>query len=55
MFTGLVSLIRDSKGANAIEYALIATLILIALAALTAYSLLGTNLTGLYDSVASKI
>ena len=53
MFSVLISLIRNTSGANAIEYALIATLI--SLAALAAFSLLGTNLTAIYDSVATKI
>jgi pilus assembly protein Flp/PilA len=53
MFSALISLIRNTSGANAIEYALIATLI--SLAALAAFSLLGTNLTAIYDSVATKI
>jgi pilus assembly protein Flp/PilA len=53
MFSVLISLSRNTSGANAIEYALIATLI--SLAALAAFSLLGTNLTAIYDSVATKI
>jgi len=53
MFALMISLMRNTDGANAIEYALIATLI--SLAALAAFSLLGTNLTAIYNSVATKI
>jgi pilus assembly protein Flp/PilA len=53
MFSVWISLIRNTTGATAIEYALIATLI--ALAALAAFSLLGTNLIEIYNSVATKI
>jgi len=53
MFALMISLMRNRDGANAIEYALIATLI--SLAALATFSLLGTNLTAIYNSVATKI
>jgi pilus assembly protein Flp/PilA len=53
MFAILIGLLRGSGGANAIEYALIATLI--SLAALAAFQLLGTNLNAIYNSVASQI
>ena len=53
MFTVLLTLIRKPEGATAIEYALIATLI--ALAAIAAFALLGTNLVAIYNSVATQI
>lgn len=53
MFTTLITLIRKPEGATAIEYALIATLI--SLAAIAAFQLLGTNLSSIYNSVATQI
>jgi pilus assembly protein Flp/PilA len=53
MMTSFKALIRSRDGANAIEYALIATLI--SLAGIAAYQLLGTNLTAIYNTVASQI
>ncbi len=43
----------DEKGATAVEYALMVTLI--ALAIITAVSLVGTNLAGVFDTVASTL
>ena len=47
------NLVRDEQGATAIEYGLIAALI--AGAAITAMSALGTTLTGTFDNVSSKM
>lgn len=45
--------IRDSKGATAIEYGLIAALI--AVAAITAMSTLGSKLTNTFNNVSTKL
>lgn len=45
--------IRNSKGATAIEYGLIAALI--AVAAITAMSSLGTNLGKTFNNVSNKL
>jgi pilus assembly protein Flp/PilA len=49
----LSNLLRDEAGATAIEYGLIAALI--AVAAIAAMSLVGTSLTGIFDTVASDL
>jgi pilus assembly protein Flp/PilA len=49
----LVHLIEDSRGVTAIEYALIAALI--AVAAIAAFSLVGTNLSTTFSYVASQL
>lgn len=46
-------LLRDDSGATAIEYGLIAALI--AVAAIAAFQLVGTNLTSVFDNVASDL
>jgi pilus assembly protein Flp/PilA len=46
-------LIRDNKGATAIEYGLIAALI--AVAAITAMSNLGTNLENTFNTVSNNM
>jgi pilus assembly protein Flp/PilA len=46
-------LIVDSSGVTAIEYALIASLI--AVAAVAAFTLVGTNLSDTFSSVASQL
>ena len=46
-------LVRDEQGATAIEYGLIAALI--AVAAITAMSSLGTNLSSTFNTVSSKL
>ncbi len=43
----------DEKGATAVEYALMVTLI--ALAIITAVSLVGTNLAGVFGSVSTAL
>ena len=45
--------LKDESGATAIEYALIAAGI--ALAIITAVNLVGTNLTAKFNSIASKL
>jgi pilus assembly protein Flp/PilA len=43
----------DESGATAIEYGLIAALI--AVAAIAAFQLIGTNLSGIFNSVATQL
>lgn len=47
----MVSAIRDTRGATAIEYALIASLIAVVIA--VALGTLGTDVKGLFNSVAN--
>jgi pilus assembly protein Flp/PilA len=49
----LEKFLRNESGATAIEYGLIATLI--AVAAITAMTTVGTNLTGTFANVSSKL
>lgn len=49
----LTRLLSDDAGATAIEYGLIAALI--AVAAIAAFSLVGTNLTSTFNNVASQL
>ena len=49
----IARLLRDKSGATAIEYGLIAALI--AVAAIAAFQLVGTNLTSVFDNVASDL
>jgi len=51
--TLLFNLIKDESGVTAIEYALIAALV--AVAAITAFTLVGTNLSTLFSTIASKL
>jgi len=53
MFATLMDLWRNEDGATAIEYGLIAALI--AVAAISAMQLVGTNLTSTFNNVASKL
>jgi len=46
-------LLRENSGATAIEYGLIAALI--AVAAIAALSLVGTNLSGIFNTVATQL
>jgi pilus assembly protein Flp/PilA len=46
-------LIKNVKGATAIEYGLIAALI--AVAAIAAFQLVGTNLSGIFNTVATDL
>jgi pilus assembly protein Flp/PilA len=51
--TLLSNLIRDDSGVTAIEYALIAALI--AVAAIAAFTLVGTNLSTTFSTIAAKL
>jgi pilus assembly protein Flp/PilA len=53
MFATLTKLWKNEDGATAIEYGLIAALI--AVAAIAALQLVGTNLTSTFNNVASKL
>jgi pilus assembly protein Flp/PilA len=53
MFAILTKLWSNEDGATAIEYGLIAALI--AVAAISAFQLVGTNLTSTFNNVASKL
>jgi len=46
-------LMKDESGATAIEYGLIAALI--AVAAIVAFQLVGTNLSSIFNTVATKL
>jgi pilus assembly protein Flp/PilA len=47
------ALIKETRGVTAIEYALIAALI--AVAAITAFTLVGTNLSTTFSSIANQL
>ena len=49
----LLRLLRDRRGANAIEYALVAGLI--SIAAVAAFQGLGANITSMYTNVSNKL
>ncbi len=51
--TQLTQLLRNEAGATAIEYGLIAALI--AVAAIAAFKLVGTNLSTIFNSVATTL
>jgi pilus assembly protein Flp/PilA len=53
MFATLTKLLKNEDGATAIEYGLIAALI--AVAAVTVLGTVGTNLTGTFSTVATKL
>ena len=53
MLATLIRLVKDDRGATAIEYGLIAALI--AVAAISAFQLVGTSLTSTFNNVASKL
>ena len=44
---------KDESGVTAVEYGLIASLIAVAI--VTAVTLTGTNLTGLFNNIAAKV
>jgi len=48
-----LKLIRNEEGATAIEYGLIAALI--AVAAIAAFQLVGTNLSGIFNTVGTQL
>jgi len=49
----LTRILRCERGANAIEYALVASLI--SIAGLAAFQLLGDNITTMYGNVSNKM
>jgi pilus assembly protein Flp/PilA len=51
--TTITKLMTDENGATAIEYGLIAALI--AVAAIAAFKLVGTNLSSIFNTVASDL
>ena len=53
MFTTLTKLLRKEDGATAIEYGLIAALI--AVAAIAAFQLVGTNLSSTFHNIATQL
>lgn len=53
MRTSIARFVKDESGATAIEYGLIAAGIAVAI--ITAVGTVGTNLSGLFDDVASKL
>jgi pilus assembly protein Flp/PilA len=53
MFARFSKLIRDESGATAIEYGLIAALIAVVI--IGALTTVGTNLSGVFNSVATKL
>ncbi|MFO7300024.1 MAG: Flp family type IVb pilin [Actinomycetes bacterium] len=53
LWTKLVSRFSDDKGASMVEYALL--VVLIAIIAITAIQLAGSNVSGTFDSIASEL
>jgi pilus assembly protein Flp/PilA len=53
MIATITKLMKDENGATAIEYGLIAALI--AVAAIAAFKLVGTNLSSIFNTVASDL
>ena len=53
MLTTFAKLLKNEDGATAIEYGLIAALI--AVAAIAAFQLVGTNLSSIFNTVATKL
>ena len=53
MFSTLTKLLKNEDGATAIEYGLIAALI--AVAAIAAFQLVGTNLSSTFNTIATKL
>ena len=53
MIATMIKLIQNEDGATAIEYGLIAALI--AVAAIAAFQLVGTNLSAIFNTVASDL
>jgi pilus assembly protein Flp/PilA len=49
----LINLVKDQSGVTAIEYALIAALI--AVAAIASFTLVGTNLSTTFSTIAAKL
>lgn len=53
MFNTLITLLKKDDGATAIEYGLIAALI--AVAAIAAFQLVGTNLSSTFHGIATQL
>lgn len=53
MFASLKAMVRDEEGATMVEYGLL--LALIALVALAAVQLVGTNLSSLFNSIGTSL
>jgi pilus assembly protein Flp/PilA len=53
MFSTLTKLLKNEDGATAIEYGLIAALI--AVAAIAAFQLVGTNLSSTFNTIATQL
>jgi pilus assembly protein Flp/PilA len=53
MFSRSMALLKDDRGATAIEYGLIAALI--AVAAISAFQLVGTNLSSTFHNIATQL
>ncbi|MDR2794510.1 MAG: Flp family type IVb pilin [Holosporaceae bacterium] len=53
MFYGIVKKIKDSKGATAIEYALIASLV--AVAAITGMKLVGNAMSQKFNEISNEV
>jgi pilus assembly protein Flp/PilA len=53
MFANLTRLLKNDDGATAIEYGLIAALI--AVAAISAFQLVGTNLSNTFHGIATQL
>ena len=53
MFATMIKLLKNEDGATAIEYGLIAALV--AVAAIGAMQLVGTNLSGIFNKVAGSL
>lgn len=53
MLITITKLMKDESGATAIEYGLIAALI--AVAAIAAFTLVGTSLSGIFNTVATQL
>ena len=53
MFATLIRLVKNDRGATAIEYGLIAALI--AVAAISAFQLVGTNLSNTFHGIATQL
>jgi len=53
MFATLMTLMKNEDGATAIEYGLIAALI--AVAAIAAFQLVGTNLSSTFHNIATQL
>ena len=53
LLTKIKNFVREEEGATAVEYGLLVALIAVAI--ITAVTTLGTNLSGLFDKVATQV